>query len=138
MLDCEFGFLTGKKLINLLCNFKCKQKSSPAGIYKVLCSCNRPYIGEARRSFKIRFHEHIKDIERKRTTNSALASHIHENRDHYLFFDSASLIEVEPRYYFRKFKEGLFIMKSKNPIHRDERTNIKPIWYFLIPIIKDP
>jgi hypothetical protein len=137
MLDCEFGFLTGRKLRSFLCNHKFKQKSSPVGIYKMLCSCHIPYIGETGRSIKIRFDEHVKDITQKRTTNSALASHIHDNSDHHLSPDSPSLIEMEPRYYHQKFKEGLFIMKSKNPINRDEGTKINPIWSnFLLPIIK--
>jgi hypothetical protein len=138
-LDCEFGYVPGRKLRNLICNHKFKTKNDPIGIYKISCSCSSNYIGETGRSIKTRFHEHIQDIKYGRTIKSALSKHVLEHPGHFIASDSASLIEIEPRTNHRKFKEGLYIMKCHNSLNRDDGKHINPIWSnFLIPIIKNP
>jgi hypothetical protein len=45
------------------------------GVYMILCSCCKQYIGETSCSFRIRIQEHATDIKHNRTRPSALAEH---------------------------------------------------------------
>jgi hypothetical protein len=55
----------------------------------------------------------MRDVKKLDVSKSALAHHISENLDHKFYFDSASLVEVEERYWHIKFKENLYIQKNE-------------------------
>jgi len=58
--------------------------------------------------------------------------------DHNINLNSASLIEKEARYFHRKFKEALFIQKTKNNMNKDIGMPIDPLWTnLLLPITPD-
>jgi len=121
----------------------CNQKDKIAfcngtGIYKIMCSCNSVYIGETVRTLKERINEHNRDM-KNGNLKSAVALHLMDQPNHTLSTDSASLIEFEPRYFYRKFKEALYIRKvGDKRINRDMGMDVNPIWTnFAIPIMKD-
>lgn len=117
-LDCAFGYIPGKKIGQLIFNHKEKIERTLLGVYQIPCDCDAEYIGESERSMEIRLTEHERDV-RKRNPKSAVASHIMENNSYHIKFDSASLLELEPRYFHRKFKEGLEIRRTLNVMNKD-------------------
>jgi predicted GIY-YIG superfamily endonuclease len=125
-LECDFGYIPGTKLRNLLCNHKLKSKNDPIGIYKISCSCNSNYTGETGRSVNTRFNEHIQHIKHGRTTKSALSKHVLEHPGHFITSNPFNVEEIEPRTIHRKFK-GLYIMKCNNSLNRDDGKQIHPI-----------
>jgi hypothetical protein len=81
----------------------------------------------------------MRDVKKVDVSKSALAHHISENLDHKFHFDSASLVKVEERYWHRKFKENLYIQKTKNPINRENGMSVPPYWSSLmLPLMKNP
>ena len=76
---CNAFVTSGQKLSSLLCG---KNKTRPdrmenKGIYKYDCtSCNKSYVGETARSFKIRHAEHMKAAERGQWSHSGLTQHL--------------------------------------------------------------
>lgn len=138
-LNCEFGFIPGNKISNLICNHKSKPAKSNIGVYKIPCSCGKLYIGESGR-MELRMKEHERDLRLKRINKSALATHIMENPTHTISTESATLIESERRCFHRKFKEGLYIKKAKDQtINRDNGMDIHCTWIkTLLPLIETP
>jgi predicted GIY-YIG superfamily endonuclease len=137
-LKCEFGYIPGQKLGQMLCNQKSNATTEKVGIYTINCSCKRSYVGETNRKVEIRVAEHRNDVKKKKET-SALATHIKSYPTHQIDFDSASLIHREPRYFHRKFLEGLYIQKAFDPLNRDGGMKINPIWSsVMLPLIKNP
>ena len=51
------------------------EKKLLQGVFTIPCSCNKVYIGEARRSIKTRLKEHGLDIHHCRVKNSFIAQH---------------------------------------------------------------
>ena len=151
-LDCEFGYLPGRKLGQILCSHKERKPPEKIGIYQIPCSCKANYIGETLRSLETRIKEHQKQVQdlsirakkNQAITNSAIADHINQNKDHQIMFDSASLLEHESRYFHRKSKEGLYIQALKPEINRDKGSELSPIWgplllpLFAIRKVKNP
>jgi hypothetical protein len=67
----------GKLLATNRHRTKCKYDNS--GIYQITCpTCNKKYIGQTGRSYKIRFHEHFRDF-KYRNNKSSFAQHLLEN-----------------------------------------------------------
>ena len=120
----------------LLCNLKDKKPPEKIGIYQIYCSCSASYIGETCRDLTTRIKEHTKQVldlakrakMHQAIAGSAIAEHIHKNKDHNINFDSASLLEFETRYFHRKAKEGLFIQALKPEMNRDQGMELSPIW----------
>jgi len=127
-LDCDFGFIPGRKLNSFLNNAKEKTPRPSYGLYKLTCSCNAVYIGETKRSNEQRDYEHQHQLD------SAINEHLHEFPTHHV--DSASLIEQENRTYHRKFKEHLWILKYGD-LNRNNGKYVNPIWSAtLIPLLE--
>ena len=62
-------------VVSGVCDFHDK-----CGIYQLKCpTCNKKYIGQTGRSFKIRFHEHFRDFKHG-NGKSSFAQHLIENR----------------------------------------------------------
>jgi len=187
-IGCKFGFIPGQKIGSLLCNAKEKPRDTPPGIYKIICSCKKIYIGETKRPYKIRIDEHFRENEnniRKKSkrddlkryppdrvlrssssqpksqpTNlydyfgeskdsqpslgsSAVAKHLVTNPTHDIQKEDTALVECEPRYFHRKFKERRYISKSNNTMNPTlnlrRGIDINPIWSsLLLPITRSP
>jgi len=135
-LGVEIGYIPGHKVSTMLCNTKDKLKFEDSGVYQIKCKgCNKSYIGETGRDMKIRVKEHIADVRHNRMDTSAIASH-NIKTGHAIDFDSANIINKEPRYFPRKFKEGLLIRALPLNMNLDEGMNISPIWSSsLIPLL---
>ncbi|OXA48236.1 uncharacterized protein LOC110855495 [Folsomia candida] len=119
-LEVEIGYYPGPKLFTMICNTKEKIKKTQCGVYSIKCNdCPAKYIGETERDFKTRISEHENAIRNEATTISPVAKHMIE-QNHQLDPNSHKLILKEPRKFYRKFKEGLFIRNIK----KEERMNI--------------
>jgi len=53
-LGCKFGFIPGRKIGSILSNAKEKPTDTPPGIYKIICSCKKIYVGETKRPYTVR------------------------------------------------------------------------------------
>jgi hypothetical protein len=145
-LPCKFGYVPGKKIGQLLCNHKDKTKPDQVGVYQIPCSCKTRYFGETGRKLETRLKEHERDElnnkdkdKNKINPKSAVTVHILDNPKHKILYDSASLLEFEPRYFHRTFKEGLYIQKYPNNMNKDSGMKISPIWTtLLLPTLKPP
>ena len=86
------AFKSAPKLKDILCS---RNKTHPdpdkkKGIYKYTCPCSEKstYIGQTNRSFKLRWDEHAKAIERKSWQHSGITQHYENcthpfNKDHF-------------------------------------------------------
>ena len=76
---CNVFITAGQKLQNILCS-KNKSKTDPldkSGVYKYTCTHHKTnYIGETKRSFRIRDTEHRKAAEQQRWSHSGLTQHM--------------------------------------------------------------
>ena len=63
----SFSFLTS--------NIKDKIKNEACGVYKLTCECKKVYIGETRRSVKVRRSEHERAARLTHPNQSAVAEH---------------------------------------------------------------
>jgi len=128
-VDINFGFLTGKKIGSLICNQKEKYPYENCGIYQIKCNnCNKCYIGETTRDFKIRLKEHEADIRHKRIQKSAVALHMSQNPGHEIDLTKSNIIEKEPRWMHRKYKESMYIRNSDHTMNLDKGLHINTIW----------
>ncbi|XP_021964151.2 uncharacterized protein LOC110859501 [Folsomia candida] len=91
-LKCKFGYLTGKKMKQILCSYKENPPPDKIGIYRIRCSCPSDYIGETGRPLHLRTREHLNDI-RKKNIKSALALHMLEKPNHQINQDSADFLK---------------------------------------------
>ena len=72
-----------------------------------------------------------------RHKSSAVANHILNNPSHSIDFNNAKIVEKEPYYFARKFKEALYIALDPNHMNRDEGKKISPILTSsLLPVLK--
>lgn len=142
-LDCEFGYIPGKKLGSFLCKLKDQLKPNQiGGIYKIpikVVGTNtfvKWYVGETSKPLQTRLNQHRRDVDKHKET-SALVKHLNEHPYHYVDFDSASLIEKEPRHFHRKCKEHLYIITNDTVnINRGQITS--SIWDASLPQFMKP
>lgn len=139
-LECEFAYTPGRKIGSFLCKLKGSiPKKEIGGIYAIPVrerttnSFIAWYIGETSKPLQMRLNQNKKDVKNKKTT-SALVNHLINNKDHYIHFDSATLIENKPRYFHRKFKEHLYIVKNVT-INQNRGFNISAIWDGSLPLM---
>jgi hypothetical protein len=95
-------------------DYKKDEKSSV--IYKVDCmKCSKSYIGQTSRKLRERMNDH-KGYVKKKTEESALASHTLKNKDHIFDFDNIRIIGTETNRSKRETKETINIFKNKQNI----------------------
>lgn len=136
-LDVEIGYFPGIKLSTILCNSKNKPKKIRCGVYSIQCKdCPSIYIGESGRDFMERISEHERDIRNghvmsirgdEEFIHSPVALHMIEN-DHQLNSASYKLLTIEPRKYFRRFKETLYIASVNNKMNISRGMIVNSIW----------
>jgi hypothetical protein len=139
-LSINIGYLTGTKFSTFLSSHKDKSKCetiSP-GIYSVQCKmCPKKYVGETKRDFVTRFNEHLVQCRTLNVEQSAIALHLAENEGHTPNNNSLVLIEKEPRKFFRKVKESLYIRKCVDSMNTNQGWKVHPVWSStLIPLLK--
>jgi hypothetical protein len=78
------------------------------GVYMILCSCGKQYIGETGLSFRIRIQEHVTDIKHNHTRPSALVEHSDKTK-HHIFIEDAKILAKIYHYHNRKFREAIEI-----------------------------
>jgi len=130
----DVAFTPGKKLQGFFASHK-NRKPQERGVYELNCDdCPSIYTGETGRPLPVRLKEHLADIKHARTKTSAPAKHVWDNGgNHLITMSSAKLIEVEPRFFHRKFKEALKIRKNKEfSMNMDDGMEISPIWSSLL------
>ncbi len=81
--------------------FRGDSRSGCPGIYKIPCkNCEKVYIGETGRDFRVRMHEHELSLKRKNESDkpscSAVVRHVSETK-HEIDFSGAEIIRVEGR-----------------------------------------
>jgi len=94
------------------------------GVYKLICSCNKFYIGKTSRSFKIRYKEHISEIKFKKSyPKSNFAKHVLEC-NHSIHFDiekDLNILHDQKNKYINSVLEELLIY---NEVKRNGFNNI--------------
>lgn len=103
------------------------------GVYSILCSCGKLYIGETGRAVSIRLKEHINDIAKNRSENLALAEHAYSS-SHYICMQHAKLIHKEDHYLKGRVKEAIKIEKSSNNMNKDDGLKLSSSWKPLLRI----
>ena len=76
------------------------------GVYMILCSCGKQYIGETYHSFRIRIQEHATYIKHNLTRPPALAEH-YEKTKHHICIEEAKILAKIDHYHNRKFREAI-------------------------------
>jgi len=85
-------------------------------VYKIPCrDCNATYIGESKRSFKVRSSEHIRAVRNGDTDKNEIADHCWKY-DHEMKWDDKKVIDTERYVYARKIKETIFGFQISNGI----------------------
>jgi hypothetical protein len=130
------------KILKQFQNHKGKTITKDYGIYKIKCNnCPLIYVGETGRSMQVRLKEHLYSIQQGNFDSSAVAAHaVFEDfkqnklrKDIHTINKDIELIEKEPHYYRRKFKEALYIQQNpKALMNLDNGMKISPIWSSLL------
>ena len=94
-----------------------------SGIYKIECnSCEKVYIGQTKRTLKIRGREHINCIKNQETDRSAVAAHFWKEK-HDVKFPPSLLKEVNNKFHLTTW-ENIFINEYK---HRNFNVDLAGI-----------
>ncbi|XP_059066646.1 uncharacterized protein LOC131857886 [Cryptomeria japonica] len=104
---------------------------SESGVYKIVCSCGTPYIGETGHSFMTRIKEHSADIKHERALKSALAEHSTTTKHHICLEDTQVLCR-ENNFFKRKVKEAIAIIQHPSNLNRDDGLNLSISWHPLL------
>jgi hypothetical protein len=130
------GFYTayrpGLKLGNVLGNPKDKVDARDRScIYEITCSCSSKYIGETGRSLNSRLKEHQAATRNGKTQASAVAKHCWEDNsaNHSIDWDNSKIVELEDRFWHRKYKEHMHISRSCSKLmNLDTGWQVSDIW----------
>ena len=104
-------------------------------VYSIPCEdCDVEYIGETGRAFGTRQDEHERAVRLKKSGNSALAKHVHDE-DHSVAWKKSRILCKENRWAQRKWKEACFIEQAKNGIaNRDNGMTLPEVYK---PIVRN-
>ncbi|KAJ8934765.1 hypothetical protein NQ318_009687 [Aromia moschata] len=86
------------------------------GVYELKCICGKSYIGQTGRSTGIqcRIKEHQRHTRLGNTDKSAIAEHIHTNKNHKIDYENVRVLDKTTTYYPRIIRESLEISVTKN------------------------
>ena len=107
-----------------------------SGVYKILCSCGVPYIGETGQAFNTKIREYGADIKHERTQKSAIAKHSSTTKHHICLENTQILAKVD-NYFKRKFKEAIEINYHPESLNRDDGWSINPSWQPLLSMLNN-
>jgi hypothetical protein len=97
------------------------------GVYVIPCSCVKVYIGETRRSMKVRFKEHGADLKLNRVQKSSLTENSCTT-SHHVCLEDAIVVEKMDNYGKRKVMEALEIVLNPNNLNRDDGRKLSESW----------
>ena len=97
-------------------------------VYKIPCKdCDATYIGESKRSFKVRSSEHIRAVQNMEVDRSEIADHCW-NCNHEMNWNEKKVIDTEPYVWSRKIKETIHSISDTN--HTNSISyNLPEIWH---------
>ena len=102
-----------------------------SGVYRIDCkSCNKVYIGETKRYFKVRKKEHESAVLHKKVINNPIAEHcLKEN--HEIDWNSSKVIKQCDKEFIRKFNESIEIRRfdEQRLMNRNNGENIPYVWH---------
>lgn len=123
------------KIKNLLPNGKDVEDSlAKSGIYSVTCQtddCDNVYIGQTKRSVKIRASEHLGYVRRKEPSKSGLAEHILTN-NHEINKESFKLIDAVDGFTRLNVLESLHIQRYADRTMNRECGSIRSSLFSLL------
>jgi hypothetical protein len=101
--------------------------NTPNTIYKINCNnCNSSYIGQSKQYLRNRINNHINDV-KKLKNSTALSQHALDT-GHKFNFNEAEVLDIEPNFQKRIFKEMIYIKKNNSSINF--RTDIEGLSNF--------
>ena len=116
------------KLQNLLTSHKDRQDPQcRPGVYRIPCQCGKVYIGETGRDLPTRLNEHKAHGRKGEFDKSSIIKHSH-TEDHQINWSQAELITSIERWYPRRIREAMEIIKH-NTVPQDIGFNISDIWH---------
>lgn len=123
---------TTTKLKSLLHSTKDKRDDDDKpGIYKAKCAvCGVVYIGQTRRSLKVRVREHLSYIHKNEAYRSGLAEHI-ITQQHSISDTDFKLIENESNAIRLDILESMHIHLNKNNVNRDIGPHFSSLFFAL-------
>ena len=92
--------------------------------------CDAVYVGETGRSLSTRKKEHVKAVKEMNLQKSALCQHI-ATCDHFIAWDDAYILKIEPDYRKRRIAESFLINKraeAVNVLNRNDRVVLPSIY----------
>ena len=96
------------------------------GVYRIPCQCGKVYIGETGRDLTTRINEHKAHGRKGELEKSSIIKHSH-TEDHQINWSQAELITSIERWYPRRIREAMEIIKH-NTVPQDIGFNISDIW----------
>lgn len=102
-----------------------------SGVYKIVCSCGTPYIGETSCPFSTRIKEHSADIRHEWVINFFLSDHSSSTK-HYICLDKTHIMCKEDNFYKMKLKEAIEINNHPSNLNRDEGWKLSQSWHPLL------
>jgi len=99
-------------------------------IYKINClDCNSAYIGQTDQHIRKRFDQHRNALRRGDIKNSALTQHFISTKHSRFDFNNHNILDHEPHYRRRLFKESVYIKKCPLKFNRHWEMNSLPEVY---------
>lgn len=118
----EYDFEITFKPVNKLNFSNLKDPINPFsewGIYKIPCECGLSYIGQTKRTLKVRLAEHERCVRNGEIQRSAIAKHSWSN-SHHFNFSSSTIIQKCSSILDLNFWEAFHILTNKNNLVNDE------------------
>jgi hypothetical protein len=95
-------------------------------VFQVDCSCGNPYIGETGRTLEARFKEHKRAVQARQSIDGIA---VHTNgTGHDMQWNSAQVLEREPMWWKRRYKEALRIQAENTTMNPDQGLQLSSIW----------
>ena len=97
-------------------------------VYKIPCKdCDATYIGESKRSFKVRSSEHMRAVRNMDIEKNEIADHCWKF-NHEMDWNDKKVIDTEPYVWSRKIKETIHSINDTNHINSIS-YNLPEIWH---------
>lgn len=120
----SMAYRSNNKIKNGLVSTKDKiERNDRAGVYEARCAsknCNKVYVGQTGRAANVRFNEHLKHIERKEISKSAIAEHVIKKK-HKISRENFHLVKEASGFHRLNTIEAIQIHKNKeNALNRND------------------
>ena len=127
-LNVKIVFQSHRTMRTILTSVKNKpaEEKVKGVVYQVDCSCGDTYIGETGRTLEVRLMEHMRAVKTQQSTNG-IAVHVKET-GHDIQWNNAQVLEQEPMWWKRRYKEALRIQAENNTMNLDQGLQLSSIW----------